>query len=484
MIKIMGLGPGNPEAITIGTINELQKSKNIFFRTKIHPTVTYINEINISYETYDYFYEESKSFEEVYQSIARDLILKHEQLGDIVYAVPGHPLVAEKSVTNLIELCEKQNIEYKITPAVSFMDAVIERLKIDPIEGLKVIDAFDIANQTLDNRVGTIITQVYNPLIASEVKLKLCDIFGDESEIIYCRAVGIDSEERIVTIPLYELDMQKDIDYLTSVYIPKGISSKKDLKDLVNLVDILRGKDGCPWDKEQTHDSIKKAIVEESYEVLDAINNHDYDGLVEELGDVLFQIVFHASIENEDGYFNLSDIIEGIYNKMVYRHPHVFDNKTINSTGDVLKNWDELKNKEKNFNNISEELDGIAKALPALIRAEKVQNKAKKYKFEFEKVEDIIEKIQEELFEVKDVYKTKEMDKIKEEIGDLIFSCVNLARFLDINSEDVLNISTNKFIKRILLIEDMAKEEGVSIKDLSSKQIDKLWCKLKNIEKQ
>ena len=483
MIKIMGLGPGNPEAITIGTINELKKNKNIFLRTEIHPTVDYINDIKINYKTYDNLYEESTSFDEVYSSIAQDLINKHNELGDIVYAVPGHPLVAEKSVTNLIDLCEKNNIEYEIIPAVSFIDAVIERLKIDPIAGFKVIDAFDIKKQVLDNRVGTIITQVYNPLIASEVKLKLCEVFGDEAEIIYCRAVGIKGQERIERIPIFELDMQQDIDYLTSVYIPRDIICKKDLKDLIDLVDILRGNNGCPWDREQTHESIKTAIVEESYEVLDAINNKDYDAMIEELGDVLFQIVFRASIEKDDGYFNLTDIIEAIYNKMVYRHPHVFSNSQVNGVEEVLDNWDDLKNKEKNFESITDELNGVAKALPSLIRAKKVQNKAKKYGFDFENVENVANKVEEELIEVKDVYKTNEMDRIKDEIGDLIFSCVNLARFLEIDSEEALNLSTNKFIKRVEAIEKFATEKGLNFKKLTPKELNDLWIKFKHLEK-
>ena len=261
MIKIIGLGPGDPQSITIGAIEELTKTKNIYFRTEIHPTVKYINDKGIKFETYDYLYETCESFDEVYKKIAEDLITKYEEEKEMVYAVPGHPLVAEKSVSNLIELCKENKIEYEVIPAVSFIDAVMERLEIDPIEGLKVIDAFDINNQILDKRIGTIITQVYNPLIASEVKLKLLEFYDDETEIIYCRAVGIKGEERIINIPIYELDMQEDIDYLTSIYIPKYENNKKDIYDLINIIEILRGEDGCPWDREQTHESIKKAIV-------------------------------------------------------------------------------------------------------------------------------------------------------------------------------------------------------------------------------
>ena len=475
MIKIIGLGPGDPKAITIGAIEELKLESNIFLRTKIHPTVDFINDIGIKYETYDYLYEEAISFDEVYDKIALNLVNRHNEIGNLIYAVPGHPLVAEKSVSNLIHRCKEGGIEYKVIPAVSFIDAIMERLEIDPIEGIKVIDAFDINNQILDKRIGTIVTQVYNGFIASEVKIRLSEFYNDESEIIYCRAVGIEGQERIVKIPLYELDMQEDIDYLTSIYIPKDLKNKKDIYDLIDIVDTLRGENGCPWDKVQTHQSIKKGIIEESYEVLDAIEKDDYDGLIEELGDVLLQVVFHASIEKEDGYFNLTDIIEGICDKLMFRHPHVFGELKVEGTEAVLENWDRLKKEEKEYTTISDELNGVAKALPSIIRAKKVQAKARKVGFDLESVEESFNKVKEELNEVIDVYKSGNMERIREEVGDLIFSCVNIARFLDVDGEEALNKTTNKFIKRIEFIEEESKNKGKNIKDMTLQEMDYFW---------
>lgn len=475
MIKILGLGPGDPKSLTIGAMEELQNNKNIYFRTKIHPTVDYIDNQKIEYNTYDYLYESCDSFDDVYSNIADDLINKAKLGEDIIYAVPGHPLVAERSVTNLINLCKKENIDYKVIPAVSFIDAMMERLEIDPIEGLKIIDAFDIGNQVLDKRVGTVITQVYNALIASEVKIKLSEFYDDETEIIYCRAVGIEGEEKIVKIPLFELDMQEDIDYLTSIYIPKNLDSKKDIYDLVNIVDILRGENGCPWDREQTHDSIKKAIVEESYEVLDAIEKEDYDGMIEELGDVLLQVVFHSIIGKEDGYFNISDVIEAITSKMIYRHPHVFGDATANNSEEVLANWDELKKKEKSYETLTEEINGIAKTLPALTKAHKVQKKVAKVGFDFESVDEAVKKIEEEINEVLDVYKTNNMEKIINEVGDLLFACVNVSRLLNVDEEEALTKSTKKFIKRFGFIEDNVLKQGKDLKSVTLDEMNSLW---------
>ena len=476
MIKIVGLGPGAKEALTIGTIYEFENNKNIFLRTEKHPTVDYLKEKKIIFDTYDNVYESIGSFDEVYLNIANDLIRKHEKLGDLVYAVPGHPLVAEKSVFNLIELCKENNIEYKIIPAVSFIDAMIESLRIDPIGGLKVIDSFDIGNQILDKRIGTIVTQVYNQLIASEVKIKLLEQYNDETQIYYVRAAGIKDQESIRRIPLFELDMQEDIDYLTSIYIPKDLKNKKDFNDLLEIIEILRSEDGCPWDREQTHKSLEKALIEESYEVIDAIDQDDDNSLIEELGDVLLQVVFHASIGKEDGYFDISDVIEGICNKMVSRHPHVFkDCNELNSSDEVLVKWDELKKKEKGYSSLTEEMKGITKGLPALLRAHKVQEKAKKVGFDFDDVSFAINKVKEELKEVIDVYNTENVEKIKEEIGDLLFSCVNVARFLKVDEEIALNWTIDKFIKRFDYIERVAKERNIELTNMNIDEMDKLW---------
>lgn len=475
MIKIVGLGPGAPEALTIGAVKTLEESNNLYFRTEKHPTVDYLRGKLRGFKTCDNYYEEGSSFDEVYQNIANDIIEEYNKTKDLVYAVPGHPLVAERSVLNIIELCEKNDIEYKILPAVSFVDAMMDRLKIDPIEGLKIIDAFDIKNQILDKRIGTIITQVYNGLIASEVKLELLEHYNDDTEIIYVRAAGIEGQESIRRIPLYELDMQEDIDYLTSVYIPKDLNNKKDFYDFMNIIETLRGENGCPWDREQTHESIKNNLLEEAYEVVEAIDEDDIDSLIEELGDVLLHVVFHATIGKEDGYFNMNDIIESISKKMIYRHPHVFADECKETSEQVVDSWEELKKKEKEYNTISEEIEGIAKTLPALTKAHKVQKKVSKVGFDFEDINEAATKVEEELNEVLDVYKSNNREKIINEVGDLIFACVNISRMLSVDEEEALNTSTKKFVKRFSFIEKNILDSGKDINNVSLEDMNILW---------
>ncbi|EOU1136379.1 nucleoside triphosphate pyrophosphohydrolase [Clostridium perfringens] len=483
MLKIMGLGPGAYEALTIGALKELKNNKNIYFRTEKHPTVDFLKDEGIKFESYDHAYEKYDSFDDVYKYIAEDLITKIKDDEDLIYAVPGHPLVAEKSVINLIELCKENNIQYEVLPAVSFVDAMMEALQVDPIEGVKIIDAFDMKNQILDKRVGTIITQVYNNFIASEVKLRLLEGYEDDTEIIFVRAAGVEGLESIRKIPLYELDWQEDIDYLTSIYIPKDLGNKKDFQDLLDIIETLRNPGGCPWDREQTHESLKSALLEECYEVIDAIENEDEDALIEELGDVLLQVVFHASIGKEDGYFDIMDVIGGISNKMINRHPHVFGNEEANTSEQVLVNWDEIKKEEKGIKTLTEEMQNIAKSLPATTRAYKVQKKAKKVGFDWDDVNYAMDKVKEELNEIKEVYNCEDKSIIEGEVGDLLFACINVARFLEVDGELALDKTIKKFIKRFSYIENEAIKNNKNLKDMTLEEMDKLWEEAKTSEK-
>ncbi|EGT5617871.1 nucleoside triphosphate pyrophosphohydrolase [Clostridium perfringens] len=483
MLKIMGLGPGAYEALTIGALKELKNNKNIYFRTEKHPTVDFLKDEGIKFESYDHAYEKYDSFDDVYKYIAEDLITKIKDDEDLIYAVPGHPLVAEKSVVNLIELCKENNIQYEVLPAVSFVDAMMEALQVDPIEGVKIIDAFDMKNQILDKRVGTIITQVYNNFIASEVKLRLLEGYEDDTEIIFVRAAGVEGLESIRKIPLYELDWQEDIDYLTSIYIPKDLGNKKDFQDLLDIIETLRNPGGCPWDREQTHESLKSALLEECYEVIDAIENEDEDALIEELGDVLLQVVFHASIGKEDGYFDIMDVIGGISNKMINRHPHVFGNEEANTSEQVLVNWDEIKKEEKGIKTLTEEMQNIAKFLPATTRAYKVQKKAKKVGFDWDDVNCAMDKVKEELNEIKEVYNCEDKSIIEGEVGDLLFACINVARFLEVDGELALDKTIKKFINRFSYIENEAIKNNKNLKDMTLEEMDKLWEEAKTSEK-
>lgn len=482
-INIIGLGPGGIEDISLGTMEKMKHFQHVYLRTRKHPTVSYLEKIGIVFKSFDSIYDQGENFQEVYHKIVLELIEKAKQEKEIVYAVPGHPLVAEETVERILKLSEQQKLEVEILPAMSFIDAMIQSLKIDPIYGLKIIDALEMDSQGVDPKIGNIITQVYSPLIASETKLKLMEYYKDETMIIIVRAAGVEGEEKIVQIPLYELDRQPWIDYLTSVYIPPVVEVQQmsggQIQRLEEIVSILRGKNGCPWDKKQTHESLKENFIEEVYEVIDAICKEDMKNLEEELGDVLLQVVFHSQIAKEKGYFDLQDVIRGICEKLIYRHPHIFGNVDVKTSKEVLINWEKLKKIEKDMNTQTEVLKAVPNSLPALMRAYKVQKKAADIGFDWESIEDVIEKIKEEFYEFLEVYSTSNPDKIVEELGDLLFSVVNGARFLKIQPEIALGKATEKFIHRFSYMEDEAKKQNKNLEEMSLEQMNQLWNQAK-----
>ena len=255
-----------------------------------------------------------------------------------------------------------------------------------------------------------------------------------------------------------------------------------DFNDLVQILKILRGEGGCPWDREQDHHSIRRDFLEETYEVLEAIDNEDPVLLQEELGDVLMQVVMHARIAEEEGRFTMADVIRGISEKMIRRHPHVFGTAKADTPEEVLKNWEEIKQKEKHEETVTAGMKRVAKALPANIRAAKVQKKAAKVGFDFEDYRQVAMKVEEELGEVMEAAEKGTSEAVFEEFGDLMFSAVNLSRFFDVNVENALTNATEKFINRFEYIERTAERRGVNLKDMTIQEMDELWSEIKHLK--
>ena len=254
-----------------------------------------------------------------------------------------------------------------------------------------------------------------------------------------------------------------------------NFKDRYDVNDLIDIVEILRSPDGCPWDKEQDHKSIRRDFLEETYEVIEAINKDDKDLLLEELGDVLLQVVFHTQIEREKGTFELSDVADGICKKMIERHPHVFGDVNAETSEQVLENWDVIKKRTKQQKTQTESMLSIPREFPALMRADKVQKKASKVGFDWDSADGAFDKVSEELNELKEAYNKGDKDNIHEELGDLLFSVVNVSRFVKVDSEEALTNSTDKFINRFSKVEKMANEQGMDMKNTDLATLDKLW---------
>ncbi|AFS79374.1 MazG family protein [Gottschalkia acidurici 9a] len=484
-IVIIGLGPGDIGSLTIEAVEKICDGNKVFLRTEKHPTIEYLKKKQIEYTSYDHVYDEEEDFDKVYELISKNLIQMSEKYGIINYCVPGHPLVAEKTVSLLIEKQEQGEIELEIIAGLSFIEPVILSVGSDPVDGLKIIDGLDILHQSVDINTDNLITQVYNRVRASELKLELIDIYGDEYEVYVIKSAGIKGQEIKVKVPLYEIDRIEWIDYLTSIYIPKMDKDKRvkyDMYNLMAIMEILRSKDGCSWDAEQTHTSLRPYVIEEAYEVVDAIDNDDIDGITEELGDLLLQIIFHSQIGKEEGYFTIMDVTTSICEKLIRRHPHVFTDFRAKSSQEVVYDWNDIKAKEKNMTTYTERIKSIPKGLPALMKSYKVQKRAADVGFDWEDVSGALEKLEEELNEVKEELNTSNKERLENEIGDLIFSIVNVCRFVNVNPENAVNKTINKFIKRFEFIETESINQGKDIKNMTLEEMDKLWKQAKENE--
>lgn len=477
-ISIVGLGPGDYSQISQGALEILQSSSNIFLRTEKHPTIDVLKE-SIQYTSLDHFYDNGKDFEEVYYKIS-EFIIESSKKGDVVYAVPGHPRVAEKTVRIIETIANEKDIEVEIIASMSFVDAMFNYLGIDPADGFKLLDAFEIQNSYVDTNTNMIITQVYDHFIASNLKLTLLEYYDYDQEVCIVTGAGVKNLESKTYIPLHELDrMENEFNYLTSLYIPKADKKMYNtINELQEIMDTLRGPSGCDWDKKQTHESLKKYLIEESYELCQAIDNDDIDEIIEELGDILLQVIFHCQIGQEEGFFDLKEVINVICTKLIHRHPHVFNEQDLDMN-EFEKTWEDLKQEEKGESSITEGLKRIPKYLPSLIKAEKIQNKAALVGFDWDNVDDVFKKIEEEYQELLDEHKVGNIKYIKEELGDLLFSIVNLARFLNIDPEEALNYTSQKFINRFEFMEDYSKSLDRDFKKMSLEEKDELWKKAK-----
>lgn len=481
-IYIIGLGPGSIDSLTLGAIERIQSGHKNFLRTEKHPTVKYFNQKDIDYSSYDYLYDRGEDFKEVYEKIVEDLVEKSKDEEAINYFVPGNPMVAENTVKLLLE----RDVETKIIPGMSFIEPMLQIVEKDPIDGLKIIDGAEFNDLMIDINVDTIITQVYNRRIISNVKIKLSEIYTDDYKVWVIQSGGIEGEEKVHNIPIYKLDRIDEVDSLTSIYIEKMQDDKKifDFNDLMGIMRILRGEDGCPWDLEQTHKSLRQCLIEEAYEVVDAIDRDDIDNLKEELGDLLLQVLFHADIAYDEGEFYPIDVTSGLANKLIYRHPHIFLEKKLENSKEVVYNWNKLKDSKRGFKSFSEKLESVPK-LPALMRSRKIQEKASEIGFDWEDIKYPLDKIIEEYEEV--IQAIEEFgggdSRVEEELGDLLFAVVNLSRFLNVDPELSLNKTIKKFIRRFQMMEKQTLESNVNFEEMNLKQMNALWEIAKKDEK-
>ena len=416
-VVVVGLGPAGPELLTEAAKEAIDRIPARYVRTTRHPAAAAVR----GARSFDDVYERAASIDEVYADIVDALAEAAANAGEVLYAVPGSPLVAERTV-ELLWADDRVHVE--VVPGLSFLDLAWARLAVDPVaSGVRIIDGRRFAVEAAGERGPLLVAQCDAKQVLSDIKLAAGD--GHPDEVSVLQHLGM-PDESVRTVAWEDLDRDVDADHLTSLYLPVGAPPiAAEVARFAELVRTLRQR--CPWDREQTHRTLTRHLLEETYEVLEAIEALDGPGgvehLEEELGDLLFQVVFHATLAAEEGSFTLADVATGIHDKLVRRHPHVFGTVEAETAGQVMRNWEQIKREEKGRASI---MDGIPGDLPSLLYAHKVQRKAASAGVEVEPVGD-----------VKEATDT--------EIGTLLFGVVALARRAGVDPEAALRATTARF---------------------------------------
>ena len=469
MIHCVGLGPAGAELITAQTRALLEGERPLWLRTLRHPASEGLDVAG----SFDEVYESASDFDEVYQQIVDQLAAVAVEDDEIVYAVPGSPVVAERTIEMLRT---DPRVEIRVLPAMSFLDLSWVALGVDPMaEAVTIIDAHVMARQIASRRGPLLVTQVHSAAVLDEVILSLDDL--EPSEVTVLQGLGTETE-LVRTVDWSQLREAVVPDHLTSLWIPELAEPLgAEFVRFESLVHRLRTE--CPWDAQQTHGSLRSYLLEESYEVLEALDAVSaagdghldaYADLEEELGDLLFQVFIHSELASEVGAFTVADVARGVHDKLYERHPHVFGDADAEET---VANWESSKQQEKGRESA---LDGIPAAIPALVQALKVQRRASAAGFGGPDLDWAYADVEEELAEVRE-------DPTEHEVGDLLFAAVQVARMLDVDAEQALRGATDRFSSRFRHVEKAAAATGIVLAEQSHKQLHTLWQQAKDAEK-
>lgn len=469
-IALIGLGVESGD-LSLNALTEIKNAKKVFVRSTVPESAKIFAENKIEVTSFDCLFEKTRGFDSLNKKIAAEVLrqAKSEQNGTVVYCVDG--AVSDDNAAAII-LKKGKNVRVKEGVSRAARLAASELYR----GGYTAVSAYSSELITAECALPLVVYDIDGEFIAAELKLKLSDLFGDEAPAVL--SLG----GKKIKIKLFELDRFSGYSYDTALLIERrGLTQKTrfSLEDLLEILKILRSDNGCEWDRAQTRESIANNLIEECYELYDAILSGDASAITEECGDVLLQVAFHILFGEEAHEYNRSDVISGICEKLITRHTHVFGADKAANGEAALALWERNKQKEKGFCTAGEYLQSVPKSFPGCMRAQKLQKRAAKYGFDFENAEQIYDKIAEEAQEVKGSLSNGERFK---EVGDLLFCAVNLARFLGFDAEQALNASSDKFLKRFTLTEELALADGKNIKELSAKQWDYYYNEAKKRE--
>jgi len=513
VITLIGLGAGDPDTLSRGAeraLREASKAKKegtgeLFVRTARHPSAEILTEWGLAFRTFDALYETGRDFSEVYALMTEQVLSAAQKSADslppfsVAFAVPGHPLFGETSAQQIRQSAITLDIPIRIVSSGSFVEACLTSVGHALEEGCDVRDALLLREKDeisptgfptggqIDSSRALLLMQVYDRAAASHTKLCLMRYYPDDWNLSVIRWAGVPGRENVETVPLYRLD-RVEVDYLTSVFVPPLPPElrKPDFSTLVGLMSRLRAPDGCPWDREQTYQSLKKFFLEETYEVLEAIDEDNPELLCEELGDALLQVVFYAQLASETGDFDMDEVSAGIVRKLVRRHPHVFGEVDAEDSEAVLRNWEKIKREEKSDSPDWRKsiLDGVPKGLPSLMAAQEVSKRVVKVGFEWNSFEEVLAKFAEETEELKQELAQPEInrDRVSSELGDLLFTVVQIARWQKVDAEEALRQMLTRFSRRFRFVETEVGKANKSLTEMTLEEMDVLWNAAKREE--
>lgn len=477
-ILIVGLGPGDPKLLTREAWEVLSNARRVWLRTQRHIPPEALPP-GPAYHSFDDLYETLDTFEAVYDAIAERILGLACQDAEVVYAVPGHPLVGEASVVRILERAAEEGVPVHIVAGVSFVEPTLTLLHVDPFtRGLQIVDAQVLAQQhhpIVNVDLPLLVAQLYSRELASDVKLTLLNAYAPEHPVTLVSDAGT-PQARLRSLPLHELDHADEFGDRTTLYVPPVVG-RGSVDALHEVLAHLRAPEGCPWDREQTHQSIRGNLLEESYEVLAAIDAEDMTKLREELGDLLMQVLFHTQMAAEGGVFTLPQVVNVTVEKLIRRHPHVFGAVEVADAQEVLRNWEQLKAAERDEKGeTGGPFDGIPIAMPALARSQEIQGRAARLGFDWPTADGVWEKLAEELAELR---AAEDEAAREQELGDVLFVLVNLARWLGVDAESALRAANARFTERFQAMQRLARERGLQMEGMSLEELDRLWEEVK-----
>ncbi|QTE68385.1 nucleoside triphosphate pyrophosphohydrolase [Clostridiales bacterium] len=463
-LTVVSIGPGDVSLLNQATVDTLRGASPLILRTDHHPMAAWLKDQDISYVSLDDLYESSDDFDCMNSAMADRVWQLAAEGKHAVYAVPD--LLTDRSVDELFRHIPESCSEPEIIPGFSYADFYLARCRgLISSGNIRIVSASEFLSSFYDPEQSLLITEVDGAITAGDVKAHLSSLFDEESSVWLIQAGG-----RPVSLPLYELDRKKKYDHMTAVLVPGSDflhHCRNTIHDLLSIMERLRAPDGCPWDSIQTHESLRPYMVEEAWEAVNAIDDNDPDHLADELGDLLFQIVFHASVGKSFGEFDFVDVVTNICTKMIHRHPHVFGSKHVSSPDEVSDTWEEIKRQETGSRTVSESLNDVSSGLPSLKYAIKVNKKVQQLPSWRRNPADIAEEIRN----LSGLLLAADGSLDEKVMGKLLFLCTHLCHRSDRDAEIILHQAVDRFKSAFSRMENDVKSAGKALETLTFEEI-------------